>query len=139
MPRSRPRQAPKHYPRVARVNEVVLEALAEELERLSDPRLGFVTLTGVEVTTDLSYADVYYSVLGTDEDRSETAAALVSAGPKLRSVLARHVRMKHLPELRFREDPSVAGGLRIDSLLRDLHPEPEPVDDPRRRRKKGER
>jgi ribosome-binding factor A len=139
MPRSRPRQAPKHYPRVARVNEVVLEALAEELERLSDPRLGFVTLTGVEVTSDLSYADVYYSVLGTDEDRSETAAALASAGPKLRSVLARHVRMKHLPELRFREDPSVAGGERIDSLLRDLHPGPEPVDDIRRRRKKGER
>jgi len=97
MPKSRPRQAPKHYPRVARVNEVVLAALAEELERLSDPRLGFVTLTGVEVTSDLSYADVYYSVLGTAEERSENAAALDSAKPRLRSVLARHVRMKHLP------------------------------------------
>ena len=135
MPRSRPRQAPKHYPRVARVNEVVLEALAEELERLSDPRLGFVTLTGVEVTTDLSYADVYYSVLGTADDRAETAAGLASAGPRLRSVLARHVRMKHLPELRFREDPSVAGGQRIDSILRELHSDDDPVDDPNNRRR----
>src|SRR4051794_14450023 len=129
MPRSRPRQAPKHYPRVARVNEVVLVALAEELEQLSDPRLGFVTLTGVEVSTDLSVADVYYSVLGTAEDRTETAAALTSAGPRLRSVLARHVRMKHLPELRFREDPSVEGGQRIDSILRDLHPDGVRADD----------
>jgi ribosome-binding factor A len=47
--------------------------------------------------------------------------------------------LKYLPELRFREDPSVAGGQRIETLLRDLHPEAEPVDDPRRRRKKGER
>jgi len=140
MPRSRPRQAPKHYPRVARVNEVVLEALADELERLSDPRLGFVTLTGVEVSADLSFADVYYSVLGTAEDRSETAAALASAGPRLRSVLARHVRMKHLPELRFREDPSVAGGQRIDSLLRELHSDDDPVDDrPDRRRHEDRR
>jgi len=139
MPRSRPRQAPKHYPRVARVNEVVLEALAEELADLSDPRLGFVTLTGVEVSADLQVADVYYSVLGTDEEGAETAAALASAGPRLRTVLGRHVRMKYLPELRFREDPSVADGLRIDSLIRDLHPGPEPVDDPRRRRTKGER
>ncbi len=135
---SRPRQAPKHYPRVARVNEVVLEALADELADLSDPRLGFVTLTGVEVTSDLSYADVYYSVLGTLEEQTDTAAALDSAGPRLRSVLGRHVRMKHLPELRFREDPSVAGGQRIDTLLRELHSDEESADDGGTRRGNGE-
>jgi ribosome-binding factor A len=135
MPRSRPRQGPRHYPRVARVNEVVLEALAEELADLSDPRLGFVTLTGVEVSADLQVADVYYSVLGTAEEGVETAAALESARPRLRTVLGRHVRMKYLPELRFREDPSVAGGQRIDSLLRELHSDDDPVDDkPDRRR-----
>ena len=80
MPKSRPRQAPKHYPRVARVNEVVLEALADELERLSDPRLGFITLTGVEVTRDLSYADVYYSVLGTADDRACAACSPATCG-----------------------------------------------------------
>jgi ribosome-binding factor A len=135
MPRSRPRQGPRRYPRVARVNEVVLEALAEELADLSDPRLGFVTLTGVEVSADLQVADVYYSVLGTAEEGVETAAALESARPRLRTVLGRHVRMKYLPELRFREDPSVAGGQRIDSLLRELHSDDDPVDDkPDRRR-----
>jgi ribosome-binding factor A len=140
MPRPRPRQAPRHYPRVARVNEVVLEALAEELADLSDPRLGFVTLTGVEVSADLQVADVYYSVLGTAEEGVETAAALESAQPRLRTVLGRHVRMKYLPELRFREDPSVAGGQRIDSLLRELHSDDDPVDDtPDRRRKKDRR
>ena len=139
-PRSRPRQAPKHYPRVARVNEVVLAALAEELADLSDPRLGFVTLTGVEVSTDLQVADVYYSVLGTAEEAVETAAALASAGPRLRSVLGRHVRMKYLPELRFREDPSVEGGQRIDAILRDLHPEGDRADDAGdRRRNEGDR
>jgi len=140
MPRSRPRQGPRHYPRVARVNEVVLEALAGELADLSDPRLGFVTLTGVEVSADLQVADVYYSVLGTAEEGVETAAALESAKPRLRTVLGRHVRMKYLPELRFREDPSVAGGQRIDSLLRELHSDDDPVDDtPDRRRNKDRR
>jgi ribosome-binding factor A len=124
---------------VARVNEVVLEALAEELADLSDPRLGFVTLTGVEVSADLQVADVYYSVLGGPEQGAETAAALASAKPRLRTVLGRHVRMKYLPELRFREDPSVAGGQRIETLLRDLHRDDDRADDNRdRRRNEGE-
>jgi ribosome-binding factor A len=114
---------------VARVNEVVLEALAGELEELSDPRLGFVTLTGVEVSADLQVADVYYSVLGGPEQGAETAAALESAKPRLRTVLGRHVRMKYLPELRFREDPSVASGQRIETLLRELHHDGDRADD----------
>ncbi len=118
---SKPRQAPKHYPRVARLNEVVLECLATELDRLSDPRLGFVTLTSVEVVSDLRSADVWYSVLGTAEEHADTAAALASAGPHLRSVLGRHVRMKFTPELRFHEDSSVASGERIEAIIRDLH------------------
>ncbi|MCL4294018.1 MAG: ribosome-binding factor A, partial [Acidimicrobiia bacterium] len=52
----------RRYPRTARVNEVVREVLADELERLSDPRLGLVTLTDVDVSADLRHADVYYSV-----------------------------------------------------------------------------
>jgi ribosome-binding factor A len=134
---TRPRQAPKHFPRVARVNEVVLAALADELADLSDPRLGFVTLTGVEVSTDLQVADVYYSVLGTLQEQTDTAAALASAGPHLRSVLGRHVRMKYLPELRFREDPSVAGGQRIDTILRDLHADDDRDEDSGDRRGNG--
>jgi ribosome-binding factor A len=118
---ARPRQPAKQYPRVARLNEVVLEVLAEELDRLSDPRLGFVTLTGVEVSPDLRTSDVFYSVMGTPEQHADTEAALASAGPHLRTILGRAVRMKYVPTLRFREDPSVSSGGRIDEILRELH------------------
>ena len=92
------------------MNEVVRETLAEELERMSDPRLGFVTLTGVEVSPDIRYADIYYSVLGTPEEREESSNALRSASPRLRAVLGKQVRLKFVPELRFREDPAIAQG-----------------------------
>lgn len=118
---TRRQQPARQYPRVARVNEVVLEVLAEELERLSDPRLGFVTLTGVEVTPDLRSADVYYTVLGSAEQHHDTSDALRSAGPHLRAVLGRQVRLKYLPQLRFQEDPGVAAGLRIETVIRELH------------------
>ena len=69
-------QPPRRYPRTARVNEVVREALADELERLNDPRLGLVTLTGVDVSPDLRQATVYYSVLGPAEQHEATSKAL---------------------------------------------------------------
>jgi ribosome-binding factor A len=115
------RQAPRQYPRAARVNEVVREALAEELERMSDPRLGFVTLTGVEVSPDIRYADVYYSAFGTDEEQAESSNALRSASPRLRAVLGKQVRLKFVPELRFHEDPAVAQGRRIEEVIRSIH------------------
>lgn len=118
---ARQRQPQRQYPRAARVNEVMLEVLGDGIERLSDPRLGFVTLTGVEVSPDLRVADVYYSVLGGEEQHLETERALRSASAHLRSDLGRQVRLKFLPELRFHEDPSVAHGERIESLIRDLH------------------
>jgi len=114
-------QSPRKYPRMARVNEVVRETLAEELKRLSDPRLGFVTLTGVEVTGDLREATVYYSVLGPSEQHEATSQALRSAGSHLRTVLGQQVRMKYLPRLTFREDPAVATGQRVEEIIRDLH------------------
>lgn len=113
--------SPRRYPRTARVNEVVLETLAEELERLSDPRLGFVTLTGVEVTPDLREATVYYSVLGPSEQHEATSKALRSAGSHLRAVLGQQVRMKYLPRLSFRVDPAIAAGQRVEEIIRDLH------------------
>lgn len=115
------RQAPRQYPRAARVNEVVRETLADELERMSDPRLGFVTLTGVEVSPDIRYADVYYSVLGSPEERIESSNALRSASPRLRAVLGKQVRLKFVPELRFREDPAIAQGQRIEEVIRSIH------------------
>ena len=131
--------SPRKYPRTARVNEVVREALADELERLSDPRLGLVTITGVDVSPDLRHASVYYSSLRTsgrrgeepvtgtaDEARAATRDALRSAAPHLRAELGRQVRLKYLPELDFREDPSVAEGERVEEIIRQLHANDEP-------------
>jgi|JRHI01.1.fsa_nt_gi ribosome-binding factor A len=107
----------RRYPRSARVNEVVREVVAEEVERLSDPRLELITVTGVDVSADLREATVYYSALGSSD---EAAVALRSAAPHLRSVLGRQVRLKYLPRLSFAEDPGVVQGRRVEELLRDL-------------------
>jgi len=121
---------------VARVNEVVQEVLALELDRLSDPRLGFATITSVEVAKDLRVADVFYTVLGNDEQRADTTAGLASAAPHLRALVGRSVRMKWVPELRFHEDPSVATGERIEAIIRDLHETERGADNRRNRRKR---
>jgi len=120
----------RRYPRTARVNELVREVLAEELERLSDPRLGFVTLTGVDVTGDLRQATVWYSVLDLpgyikDADPSEvhqdTADALRAITGYLKSVLGRQVRLKYTPDLIFREDPAMTQVDRLERIIRELH------------------
>lgn len=108
------------YSRMARVNEVVREVVALELERLSDERIGFVTLSSVVVTSDLRHATAYYSVLGTEEEREETKAALDSAAPRIQSALGRKVRLKYLPHLVFAEDTSIESGQRIEAILRHL-------------------
>ncbi len=111
----------RRYPRLARVNELVREVLADELERLSDPRLGFVTLTGVDVAADLRHATVYYSVLGLGQAQEHTADGLRAASPHLKAVLGRQARLKYVPDLDFREDPAVATGQRIEQIIRELH------------------
>jgi len=127
--------SPRKYPRTARVNEVVREVLADEIEKLSDPRLGLVTITGVDVSADLQHASVYYSALGqpgsrrggatvpttTDDTRAATQAALRSAASHLRAALGRQVRLKYVPELVFHEDPSIAQGERVEEIIRRLH------------------
>lgn len=122
-----PRNAPHRYPRTARVNEVLIEIIAEELNRLSDPRLELVTLTGAEVSTDLAYATLYYSALDlsggpqTEERTKATSAALHKATPHLRRVLGRQVRWRNTPALTFKVDPSLAAGQRIEELIREIH------------------
>ena len=92
-----------------------------EVERLSDPRLGFVTITGVDVSADLRHADVFYTVMGGEEQHADTAAGLAAAKSHLRGALGRQVRMKYLPDLHFQEDPGLEQGLRIEAILREIH------------------
>jgi ribosome-binding factor A len=114
----------RRYPRTARINEVVRESLAEELERMSDPRLSMVTVTGVAVSRDLRYAKVYYAALGRHDE--ETEVALRKAAPHLRGVLGRQVRLKYLPELEFVLDPAIEQGQRVEEILRSIHADTPP-------------
>ena len=115
--------SPRRYPRMARVNELVHETVADELERLSDPRLELVTVTGVEVTPDLRHATVFYSAhyAATPERKEQTQAALRSAARHLRAELGRQVRLKYVPELTFKEDPAIEQGERVEAIIRELH------------------
>jgi ribosome-binding factor A len=118
----------RQYPRTARVNEVMLEVLADELERLNDPRLELVTFTGVDVSRDLSHAKVYYSTMaattsaGPDADiDDDVAAALRAAGSHLRTVVGRQMRIRQVPKLDFKVDPGIVAGQRIEDILREIH------------------
>ena len=107
--------------RTERAAEEFREILAAEIQKLKDPRLGFVTVTGVKVTPDLRKAWVYYTVLGDEKERKGTAAALRSARSHLRTALGHQVRMKFTPELEFEEDPGATEGKRVEELLRQIH------------------
>jgi ribosome-binding factor A len=107
--------------RPMRVSEEFREVLAEEIQRLKDPRIGFVTVTGVKVTPDLRHAWVFYTALGNDKERASTRAGLRSATSHLRSALGKQVRLKFLPEIEFEEDASLERGARIDELIAELH------------------
>ena len=113
-------------PRIDRVSEEFREILAESIQRLKDPRVGFVTVTGVKVSPDLHVAWVYYTVLGEEKERVATRAALRSATPHLRRDLGRQVRLKVTPELRFEEDDLASAADRIDRLLEQVHHEEGP-------------
>ncbi|MEX0832971.1 MAG: 30S ribosome-binding factor RbfA [Actinomycetota bacterium] len=109
--------------RTARVSEEFREVLAEEIQRLKDPRVGFVTVTGVKVTADLRKARVFYTVYGDEKAKAGTRAALRSARSHLRSVLGHEVRLKFLPELEFEEDRAMEKAQRIEELLKEVSPD----------------
>lgn len=103
--------------RTARVSEEIREILAEEVPRLKDPRVGFVTITAVDVTPDLRRALVFYTVLGEESERKATRAGLRSARARLRQVIAGQVRLKVVPDLEFRLDDGEEGARRVEELL----------------------
>jgi ribosome-binding factor A len=120
--------AVRRYPRVARVNHLLQEVIATELERLAadDPRLALVTVMSVEADGDLRHAKVWLSSLSND-----AAAALGDERIGLQAAIARQVRLKRTPQLRFAADPAVVAGARIEEIIREIGPLPGdgPVDD----------
>jgi ribosome-binding factor A len=117
--------------RPERVAEEFREILAEEIPRLKDPRVGFVTVTHVDVSPDLRKATVFYTVMGQDKDHRRTRAGLLSARTHLRAVLGHQVRMKFTPDLEFEEDVGLTQVERVTQLLKEIGatsapPEPTP-------------
>jgi len=110
-------------PYLRKVNEALHHVIAGEVERLKDPGLGFVTITGVDTSPDLRSARVYYSVLGDEAQHRETEAALLRASPRIRVVVGRQVRLKFLPELHFELDEAIERGRRMEEILRRLREE----------------
>lgn len=87
---------------------------------LKDPRLGFITITSVELTPDLRYAKVFYSVLGKDEDYVKTKQALDSAAGFIRKEVSQRVKLRLAPEISFREDRSGEYSVRIQEVLNEI-------------------
>lgn len=105
-------------PRMRRVNEVLREVIGAAIATdLSDPRIGFVTVTSVETSPDLRTAKVHVSVLGDEEAREATMAGLRSSHGVIQSKVAAETRMKRTPTLSFHYDSTVEQGMRISRLL----------------------
>lgn len=102
------------------MEQLAREVLGEAIQELKDPRIGFVTVTGVKLSRDLRLAQVFISALGSDEDREATIGAIQHATPHLRAVLGREVRLRRLPELEIVEDQTAQNSERIEQLLRGL-------------------
>jgi ribosome-binding factor A len=104
--------------RMRRVNEAVKEVLSTHIAGdLRDPRVGFVTVTSVETSPDLRSARVYVSVLGGEDERTQTLAGLAASHGYLQSQVASELRMKRTPVLEFVYDDSIDTGMRISGLL----------------------
>jgi ribosome-binding factor A len=107
--------------RVGRVGEQIKKELSQIVQsELKDPRIGFLTVTGVEITNDLSIAKVFLSVMGTDEQKEATLKALSSGSGYIRSELGKRIRLRKIPELQFKFDASIDYGSKIDIILHQL-------------------
>src|SRR5213080_1234571 len=111
--------------RMRRVNQTLKEVLSEGIGELKDPRIGFVTVTGVETAPDLSQARVFVSVLGSVRKRNASLAGLAAAHGVLQARIARELRLKRTPQLAFEYDPSVERGVRMTQLIDELAPDDE--------------
>ena len=100
--------------------DLIRQVIAERLQRgLRDPRLGYVTITDVQVTGDLQHASIFYTVLGDDKERADTAAALTAATGMLRSEVGRNITARLTPSLEFIPDGIPENAAAIEGLLQE--------------------
>lgn len=107
--------------RAERVAELIKQEISKLLQKgLKDPRIGFVTVTGVEVSKDLRNSKVYFSVLGDEKAKADSMAGLNAANGFIRRELGKHLHLSHTPEIVFKFDKSVEYGAHINQLLHQL-------------------
>lgn len=116
----------RRYPRTARLNELVREIVAEELERIDDERLGFLTITAVEVDPGIEHAKIHWSDLGAPDE--VVLEVLEEHRPRLQQAVNRQTHMRRTPILSFHADVVARGATRIEEILRELDiPDDEPA------------
>lgn len=112
-------RGPSHRPE--RVGQLIRQAVAEFLTGdVRDPRIGFVTVTGVDVTADLSHATVRVSIMGGEEEKARSLEGLASAARFLRASLARELPLRTCPELHFQLDRGLEHAQHIEQMLKEL-------------------
>jgi ribosome-binding factor A len=115
--------------RANRVGEQMKKELSDIIGRkIKDPRIGFVTVTDVQVTGDLQQAKVYISVLGDDEQKENTLKGLAKAKGFIRTEIGHRIRLRKTPEIIFEFDESIDYGNRIENLLHQLHTDEKPME-----------
>jgi len=108
----------KGSPRLRRIEDQIQRELSEILRtELKDPRVGMITVTGVEVSPDLGHARVYFTTLAQSGERARAEKGLARASGFLRSALARRLALRIVPELRFQYDASIESGVRLSQLI----------------------
>ncbi len=114
----------RNYRREDQLSGAITRELSDLIRtRMKDPRIGFASITGVELSHDLRYAKVYVSVMGSPEEQRETMRGLDSANGFLRRELAQRLTIRYVPEISFRLDESIARGARVLDLLKQVEQE----------------
>ena len=112
------------FKRSQRIQELLLEEISKLLQSgLKDPRIGFTTLTRVEVSDNLKHAKVYVSVMGTEKEKTDTLEALISAKGFIRNSLGKNLYLRYLPELEFKKDENAEHVEKITRIINGLHSE----------------
>jgi ribosome-binding factor A len=107
--------------RAIRVGELLKEEISQiVLREMKDPRIGFVSVTDVEVSGDLRHAKVFISVYGSDKEKEETLEGLQQAQGFVRKLVGERIKIHHTPEIIFRYDDSIENGVHISEIIKDL-------------------
>ena len=107
-----------NYKRADRVSDLLKKEISQMLlKEVKDPHIGFMTITGVEVSKDLHVAKVFYTILGDEKQASESAQALSRVSPFIKRQLGKRLRMRYIPDIIFRYDHSLEYGAKIDTIL----------------------